>query len=408
MAAQIRAKQLDIPNRVKACQYLGTVDCVTYPEAQDMLIATMKEDPAEVVRYEAVMALRNMLTRGCCNMDSLCECPSCCNRKKIARQTEAHARKGCKALIKEAKGPAKKAAKKAERLKEAEDERYDCCRGCSNEKVMKALAEVASKKDDQCCWVEPSERVRTAAEEAMCLFPNYANGYMLPDTGPEPVPSADEEAEEREEKAVPPQKIKEAIPDSGKEATPPDAAAPAPANSDARKSSRTISTASVTRSQAAAPSTIPNVPAVNSVPHPISASAVPNVPVLKDEPVPLSLPIVPGLRGRCIVALKSRQILPCDSRFSSLYEERTYFFSSADAKDAFDQNPRFYAPAYGGLDPVAWLQERQMIDGQILREYNGQFFLFTSKENWELFQLNPQRYVLKDNNTNVRTVSSQN
>ena len=68
MAAGIRAVQLDVPNRIKAAAYLGTVDCVTYPQAQTMLIATMQEDPSEEVRYEAVMALRMMLSRGCGNM----------------------------------------------------------------------------------------------------------------------------------------------------------------------------------------------------------------------------------------------------------------------------------------------------------------------------------------------------
>ena len=82
MAAGIRAVQLDIPNRVKACKYLGTLDCVTYPQAQDMLIATMLEDPAEVVRFEAVMALRNMLVGCCADLDTQCDCNSCCNRKK--------------------------------------------------------------------------------------------------------------------------------------------------------------------------------------------------------------------------------------------------------------------------------------------------------------------------------------
>jgi len=64
LAAKIKAKQLDAKNRVKAIKFLGTVDCVTDPEAQDMLIKTMKDDPSEPVRYEAVKALEVMLSRG--------------------------------------------------------------------------------------------------------------------------------------------------------------------------------------------------------------------------------------------------------------------------------------------------------------------------------------------------------
>ena len=354
----------------------------------------MKEDPAEVVRYEAVMALRNMLTRGCCNMDSVCQCDPCCNRKKIARETEAHARKGTRALLKEAKGPAKKAARKANREAEAEDERYDCCRGCANEKVMKALAEVATKKDDQCCWVEPSERVREAAAEAMCLFPNYADGYGLPDIPPEGVPGTDGN---KEGESVPPVQVEEAKPEPTQEATPPTSEKESPANSGASAPGATVPATPVAQT----PIEVPPAPDV------FPAGTVATFSV-KGESEQVSMPVVPGLRGRCIVALKARQNVASDARFCSVYEERSYYFSSAEAKAKFDQNPKLYAPAYGGVDPVVWLAERKLTDGQILREYGGQFYLFSSKENWAAFKGNPQRYVLKSTESNVQIVGGQN
>ena len=383
MAAGIRAVQLDVPNRVKAVRYLGTLDCVTYPQAQDMLIATMEEDPSEIVRYEAVMALRNMLTRGSCAVDTGCECETCSNKNQIVRQTERHAKKGERQLIKEAKGPAKKSARKAYRDREAEDERYDCCRGCANAKVMKALAKVASEKDDECCWVEPSERVRQAAAEAMCLFRNYLNGYSLPESGISPTEVDGQE--EKSEGEAEPSKEKEATPDG---------------KSEARfnlgiptQSSATLSTGPQHVNQLL--SSQPSSPIVRSMPD------------LKTEPQAVSYPVVAGLRGRCVVALKSRQVIASDPRFASVFEERTYYFSSEQAKAAFDQNPRNYAPAYGGLDPVSWLTSRQMEDGTIIREHNGQFFLFSSKENWETFRAAPQRYVLKTAETNLRPASGQ-
>ncbi len=393
MAAGIRAVQLDVPNRVKAAQYLGTVDCVTYPQAQDMLIATMQEDPSELVRYEAVMALRNMLTRGSCGAGSECECEACGSRKKIVKATEKHAKKGKKALVKEAKCHAKLAAFKANRQSKKEEDRYDCCRGCANEKVMKALAKVASEKDDQCCWVEPSERVRKAAEEALCLFKTYADGYSLPDL--EPTPKTDEdkkgeaEATDEMESESDGKSEKESDSDEPVKAKP-------KADAETGIPNRQSIAPRVVKTQDVAPQVVADQTA-----KPLA------IPMLKEQPQPPELPLVSGLRGRCIVALKARQVLPADSRFSSVFEERTYYFSSAEAKAAFDQNPRSYAPAYGGIDPVAWLSHRRMEEGQLLREFEGQFFFFSSKENWETFKGNPNRYVLRTGETNLRTVGSE-
>ncbi|WP_010585376.1 hypothetical protein [Schlesneria paludicola] len=423
MAAGIRAVQLDVPNRVKAVQYLGTLDCVTYPQAQDMLIATMLEDPSEIVRYEAVMALRNMLTRGCCNMNTVCECETCANRKQIVRETERHAKKGERLLIKEAKGPAKKEAKKAYRDRESEEQRYDCCRGCSNEKVMKALAKVASEKDDECCWVEPSERVRDAARDAMCLFKNYSDGYMLPEGALEPIPSTDEsgmdgEVEPSNEGEVAPEKKQddvEAKPDASASTSAPRPKSRAKQVAPNSAALKTVAAPVVPQSvpAKARPTTVQNVPVqpqsvlAQSVAVPVAAvQAEPEFPELNEHVSPIAeYPVVPGLKGRCIVGLKMRQVLPVDPRFSSVYEERTYYFSSAEAKAAFDQAPRQFALAYGGLDPVSWLSNHKMVDGEVLREFEGQFFLFENKDNWETFKGNPARYVLRSSEPKLNTVA---
>ncbi len=64
LAAKIRAEQLDAKKRVKAVKYLGTVDCVAYPEAKAMLVQVMENDKYEQVRYEAAKALGVMMGRG--------------------------------------------------------------------------------------------------------------------------------------------------------------------------------------------------------------------------------------------------------------------------------------------------------------------------------------------------------
>lgn len=361
MAAGIRGVQLDAPNRVKAAAYLGTVDCVTYPQAQAMLIATMQEDPSEDVRYEAVMSLRMMLSRGCSNMDSECDCESCRGRKQAARETEKHSKKEQQALIRSAKGAAKKLAKKV--AKDNEDApRYDCCVGCCNAKVMNALSDVAYGKDEQCCWNEPSERVRNAAAEGLCLCATVAATYAEPTPVPDvPPPDKPKEVGPAEEKEVPAQASPELVPPPSTSVIP----------------RRT--TPQPQLSQTSAPS-----------PAPATARQV----ALSRPTDGLTLPLVTGLKGYCVVGLKNRQFVQGKPAFASTFEEHTYQFASAEAKAAFDQNPEAYAPAYGGIDPVEWLERQRLVEGQFLREYEGRFYLFASKENWEIFKSQPPRFVL--------------
>ena len=373
MAAGIRGVQLDAPNRVKAVKYLGSVDCVTYPQAQEMLIATMQEDPSEEVRYEAVLALRAMLSRGCSNMDTSCECEPCCNRKQVAKETERHAKKAQQELIKEAKGPAKKLARQVSR--DPEEKRYDCCRGCTNEKVLKALVKVAYEKDDQCCWIEPSERVREAAAEGLCLVVTSPAPYGEPASVPA-VPPTDDKPKDKE---VAPPDEKEAAPPQAKEAAL-DLPPPAPARLE------TTSTTSLRGSIRPGVTNNASLPSVGMTRQVSSANPVTGG----------SRPVIAGLKGFCVVALKERQFVPTNAAFSSTFEDHTYFFSNAEAKATFDRNPESYAPAYGGFDPVVWLEQRQMVEGQFLREFEGRFYLFTSKENWETFKSTPQRFVLRE------------
>ena len=304
-------------------------------------------------------------------MDTSCECESCSLRKKAAKETERHAKQAQRELIKEAKGPAKAAARKASR--DPKEQRYDCCRGCCNDKVLTALAKVAYDKDDQCCWVEPSERVRDAAAEGLSLCVTSPAPYSETTPVP-PVPTEVKPMEvgPPEEKEVPTLKTKE----TSAELTPP----PAPATLD---STSATPLRSGVRPSPATGATLP----VPGMPRQVSATKP-----VTGEP----RPVIAGLKGYCVVALKDRQFVPTNTAFSSTFEDRAYFFSTADAKAAFDRNPESYAPAYGGIDPVAWLEQRQMVEGQYLREYGGRFYLFATKDNWETFKTSPQRFVLRD------------
>src|SRR5271157_3149862 len=61
-AAKIQASEADAKARVAAVEYLGTVDCNRFPEAKKSLLAALREDPNECVRFAAARSLNS----GCC------------------------------------------------------------------------------------------------------------------------------------------------------------------------------------------------------------------------------------------------------------------------------------------------------------------------------------------------------
>ena len=61
-AAQIKKDAEEAAARRAAVRFLGTVDCRYWPEAEDALIAALRGDKIECVRWEAAIALQ----RGCC------------------------------------------------------------------------------------------------------------------------------------------------------------------------------------------------------------------------------------------------------------------------------------------------------------------------------------------------------
>src|SRR5438128_1912103 len=73
LAARIKAEELDAKARRAAVRYLGTVDCRWFPEAEEVLINSLRKDRNECVRMEAALAL----SRGCC-----------CTKKVVAALTE--------------------------------------------------------------------------------------------------------------------------------------------------------------------------------------------------------------------------------------------------------------------------------------------------------------------------------
>ncbi|HQR05721.1 MAG TPA: hypothetical protein PLN21_02810 [Gemmatales bacterium] len=88
-AAKIKADEADAKERRAAVRYLGTVDCHYWPEAQDALIASLRGDRNECVRFEAALALGN----GCCctkkTIEALINATTCSNKDDFPRETSA-------------------------------------------------------------------------------------------------------------------------------------------------------------------------------------------------------------------------------------------------------------------------------------------------------------------------------
>ena len=164
LAAKLRARELDIPNRKRALKYLSKFHCSTFPEARAMLVKVMLEDKWEPVRLEAAEALKVMFE------ECACQCAA------------------------EAEEPSNREKREALKFGSPDLDSAQHCR-CCDAKTLTALAKVAYEtKEDGGCF-EPSRRVRQAAVEAIkvCGIPCDCKPYNV---GDEHAPPAFDEIEE--------------------------------------------------------------------------------------------------------------------------------------------------------------------------------------------------------------------
>ncbi len=104
-------------------------------------------------------------------------------------------------------------------------------------------------------------------------------------------------------------------------------------------------------------------------------------------------PSVTALGTLCVVALADRRFEPASPHFSAVHAGRTYFFASDAARKTFRAAPDAYAPAWCGVDPVAYLDDDTLAEGAVLRRHDNRFYLFTNAENWRTFRAHPTRYA---------------
>jgi len=167
-------------DEIRAVEYLGTVDCFWYPESQSVLIKSLQKDPREEVRFAAVQAITRQLQRGKPLLD-----PTFGWRPFPDPEILSQIARFCTL-----KGPLSRAAlykrysdRELKQRREKEGRRGDTWRTCCNETVIAALSRTAFECDDQGCFLEPSDRIRDAAERAILLCVDAVTTHS-PDTPP--------------------------------------------------------------------------------------------------------------------------------------------------------------------------------------------------------------------------------
>lgn len=305
LASKLRARELDIPNRVKAVKYLSKFHCSTFPEARAMLVKVMLEDKWEPVRLEAVQALQEMFE------ECACQC--------AAEEDEPSGREKREAL--KFGSPDLDSAKQ--------------CLCCCDAETLNALAKVAYEtKEDGCCF-EPSRRVRQAAVEAIkvCGIPCHYKPYIEGDEhGP---PAYEVEGQQKKFDG-------EVLPPASEE--------------------------------------------LNPVPNP--GDTLSFLPTAQVSPEPIA-----RLSKICLVSLKQGRKTAPDRRFASTYRGRIYYFADAEAQAAFARNPDEYAVAFGGCDPVQFVETQEVVEGRYLVMHDNRFYMFASEQNLEQFKANADRFT---------------
>lgn len=103
-----------------------------------------------------------------------------------------------------------------------------------------------------------------------------------------------------------------------------------------------------------------------------------------------------GFKGFCPVELRdNRELVDSRQDHKARFALQTYYFSSEEARVAFEENPSRYAPAAGGSDVVLLVNTSEEEPGSLDFSlwYRDRLFLFRSRETQQLFSKNPARYA---------------
>jgi len=107
-----------------------------------------------------------------------------------------------------------------------------------------------------------------------------------------------------------------------------------------------------------------------------------------------------GLKGFCPVVLRDqRDLVDAKTKFTATYKSKTYHFSSAIAKAAFEKHPQKYAPAGAGLDVVRLANRGDRVDGSLDYAvwFQDRLYLFSTADSLRTFTITPADYAVTDN-----------
>lgn len=103
-----------------------------------------------------------------------------------------------------------------------------------------------------------------------------------------------------------------------------------------------------------------------------------------------------GFKGFCPVTLRdTRELIDSRTEYRAKFGLQTYYFSSPEAKSAFEANPTRYAPAAGGSDIVLLVNTSEEEPGSLDFSlwYRDRLYLFRSRETRRIFADNPTQYA---------------
>jgi YHS domain-containing protein len=336
LAAKIRARELDVPNRIKAVNYLAQLDGARFPEAREMLLKMLDPavEPWEEVRYAAAYGLKQMLS---CKAGAAQTSAKKSSSGRVVGGSTGRTNSQCSdnSCGDQGRGSLwdRLCGRSTGKTSSTAAGNNMCnCRSCCDAETLQILAKTAYElKEDGCCY-EPSRRVRQMAVEAIqvCGIPcSYAPYHATPEVAPAPT---------EEMGGVPYEENLDNTPE--------------------KKENLDVS----------------------------ATGAAFNTTV---EATPIA-----SIIDVCIVSLRDGIEATTDRQFQSEYRGRIYYFSSAEAKQKFDESPVTYAVAFGGCDPVAFVATRQVTEGEFLIWHDGHFYMFATQDNYSTFLETPEAYAL--------------
>lgn len=103
-----------------------------------------------------------------------------------------------------------------------------------------------------------------------------------------------------------------------------------------------------------------------------------------------------GLKGFCPVTLKDkRELRDAKPENHASFRGQKFHFATPEARDRFNENPAFYAPAAYGADVVALGRDHDVVEGTLdyAAWYKGKLYLFGNQANYETFVKSPAEYL---------------